>query len=66
VLKARIARRYRTLQAGRVLPSLAEQIARLGNGEFERMLLELLEDLTLLRGELDEAAEAAKARAAAK
>jgi hypothetical protein len=57
VLKARIARRYRMQHPVRVLPGVAEQVARIGNGEFERMLLELLEDLTLLRGELDAAAE---------
>jgi hypothetical protein len=61
VLKARISHRYRQRHGARTLPSLAEQIARVGNGELERMLLEFLEDLTLLRGELDAAAESARA-----
>jgi hypothetical protein len=56
-LKARVQRRFHRGGARGQGPSLAEYLARLGNREFERVLLELLEDLTLLRGELDEAAE---------
>lgn len=57
VLKARVQRRFHRGESLRSGASLAEHLARLGNREFEKLLLELLEDLTMLRGELDEAAE---------
>ncbi len=56
-LKARVQRRHHRGDPRGQRPSLAVHLARLGNREFERLLLELLEDLTMLRGELDEAAE---------
>jgi hypothetical protein len=56
-LKARVQRRFHRGDTRGQGPSLAEHLARLGNREFEKLLLELLEDLTILRGDLDEAAE---------
>ena len=56
-LKARVLRRFHRTGSLRQGPSLVEHLARLGNREFEKLLLELLEDLTILRGDLDEAAE---------
>lgn len=56
-LKARVQRRLHHGESLRPGPSLAVHLARLGNREFEKLLLELLEDLTMLRGDIDEAAE---------
>lgn len=56
-LRARLARRYLKLHAHtyRRPPPLVEQLAHLGNRELEGVLLELLEDLTVLRADLADA-----------
>ena len=62
-LRARLERRFRKQTgAGRTVPQVSEQLAHLGNREFEAVLLELLEDLTMLRADVDEAKVAAAAR----
>lgn len=53
VLKARVQRRF-TDRFKRPAPSVREQIALLGNRDFEMLLLELLEDLTVLKAEMDD------------
>lgn len=50
-LRARLAKRFRARFPSRALPRLPEQIAMLGNQELETALLQLLEDLTVLRAE---------------
>ncbi len=52
-LRARLAARFRTRYPSRALPRIAEQLALLGNHELEHSLLQLLEDLTLLRADAD-------------
>lgn len=56
-LRARLARRYQKLHAHtfRKAPPVVEQLAHLGNRELEGVLLELLEDLTILRADLADA-----------
>jgi hypothetical protein len=52
-LKARVIRQFAKGSKKRPLPPLAQQIAALGNRQFEEMLFTLLEDLTMLQAELD-------------
>lgn len=52
-LRARITQLFLLRFPNATMPSLAEQIARFGNHTFESILLELLEDLTVLRSELE-------------
>ena len=56
-LRARLTRRFRALHAHtfRRPPPIVEQLAHLGNRELEGVLLELLEDLTVLRADLADA-----------
>lgn len=53
-LAARVTRRFAERFGGRATGNLAEQLARLGNREFEFLLLTFLEDLTVLRAEMDD------------
>ena len=52
-LEARIGRCFANRFPTRALPPLSEQIAALGNRDLEAVVLELLEDLTVLRADLD-------------
>ena len=52
VLAARLQARFRSRSSREA--NAESQIALLGNRAFESVLLELLEDLTVLRAELDE------------
>lgn len=53
-LRARIALAFARSHASPTLPSVAAQLTYLGNGEIEAILLQFLEDLTILRAELSE------------
>ena len=53
-LEARIINRFRARFPKRDHAPLPQQIATLGNGELEAILLGLLEDLTVLHAELEE------------
>jgi hypothetical protein len=52
VLKARVARQFVRRHANRTIPDIAQQIALLGNAQFETILLELLEDIVTLNSEV--------------
>lgn len=52
-LHARVMLRFRKLYPGQTPPALPQQLAKLGNREFEKVLFELLEDLTVLRSEME-------------
>jgi hypothetical protein len=54
-LRARLAKRFRARFPSRPLPRIPEQLALLGNQELESALLQVLEDLTVLRADADEA-----------
>jgi hypothetical protein len=56
-LRARIGRAFELRRPNSRATNIAAQIVCLGNREVEMVLLELLEDLTMLRAELLEAAE---------
>ncbi|MEO7109033.1 MAG: hypothetical protein ABI183_01235 [Polyangiaceae bacterium] len=53
-LRARIEHAFRTRRPNAQAKNLAAQLALLGNREVEAVLLELLEDLTMLRAEIEE------------
>jgi hypothetical protein len=53
-LRARIEQAFRTRRPNAHAKNLAAQLALLGNREVEAVLLELLEDLTMLRADLEE------------
>jgi hypothetical protein len=54
-LRARLEQAFRTRRPNAHAKNLAGQLALLGNREVEAVLLELLEDLTMLRADLLEA-----------
>ncbi len=58
VLAARLDARYRRYTGRSAAPPMA--LALLGNRVFEEVLLELLEDLTVLRADLDDAKASAR------
>jgi len=51
-LRARVAHAFARSHASTSLPTVAAQLTFLGNGEIEAILLQFLEDLTILRSEL--------------
>jgi hypothetical protein len=51
-LKARVEEAFRTRRPNAHAKNLASQLVLLGNRELEAVLLELLEDLTMLRADL--------------
>ncbi len=56
-LKARIELAFRTRRPNAHAKNLSAQLVLLGNREVESVLLELLEDLTMLRADLLDAAD---------
>jgi len=52
-LRARVTRDFGARFPARAIPKLPEQVAALGNREIEKILLALLEDLTVLRAEIE-------------
>jgi hypothetical protein len=57
VLSARMIRFARRGHPGRTISNLANALALVGNRGLETVLLELLEDLTVLRADLEDAAQ---------
>lgn len=53
-LAARVTRTYHAMFIGRILPPLRAQLGGIGNRKLEALLLEYLEDLTILRADLAE------------
>ncbi len=53
VLRARIENQFARKFSGKKIPAVVDLIALVGNRQIEEILLLLLEDLTILRGELD-------------
>lgn len=51
-LKARVTQTYNLMFMGKALPSFQTQVGAIGNRQLETLLLEFLEDLTILRADL--------------